>query len=488
MELEQDLAVDDRTNEIDDKAQDEATGLDEGISLVDELGEGEQQGNNSQLEESDEAGQTADTSQDDGAGDDLGSSDEGDEASGGALESLEVEVVVRGSEAMVFGDEVAIQVFIDSLAIPELKTAAIGGNLARILDQQLKNSGALVQGMAEISENSGRFVRLTKETLEGIKEFGLVDTDVPGIKHVMLGTRGNIKEWAQMEVGIRSKLLNPAMLSGVGGIMTQLATQQSMAEITAYVKKIDQKLDVVIRKIDQTKKSDLEGFLKTLREATLRYEREGVVDTRFMNEIISFQNTVNVVESYAWDQIFGIVNDLPKQGGIKKVQAATDSAHHEISQWLGVLAKVYLAECLLDDFKLREKLEESIEAYNEELETLCELRADRVRKRVKRTANLGKVAFDVARYAERKRVTNQARALELHQQANDILELTYDFDEATQLSVNRKAIPLAEQSKLQESTSNFIQTQRDELPEKALRFVIVKGIRYMILARRRGRL
>ncbi|WP_141752567.1 hypothetical protein, partial [Corynebacterium sp. HMSC078A10] len=72
MELEQDLAVDVRTNEIDDKAQDEATGLDEGISLVDELGEGEQQGNNSQLEESDEAGQTADTSQDDGTGNDLG--------------------------------------------------------------------------------------------------------------------------------------------------------------------------------------------------------------------------------------------------------------------------------------------------------------------------------------------------------------------------------------------------------------------------------
>lgn len=480
--------MDDKTNEIDDKTQDEATGLGDGSSLDGELVEGEQQGKNRHLEEPDEAGQTADTSMDDGAGDDLGSSDEGDEASGGALESLEVEVVVRGSEAMVIGDEVAIREFIESLAIPESKTAGIGGDLARILDQQLKNSGTVAQGAAEISESSGRFVMLTKETLEGIKEFGLVDTDVPGIKHVMLGTRGNIKKWAQMEVGIRSKLLNPAMLAGIGGMMTQLANQQSMAEIIAYLKKFDHKLDVVIRKIDGITKSNLAGFLDTLREATLRYEREGVVDPRFMNEIVSFQNTVNVVESYAWDQIFGIVNDLPKQGGIKKVQSATDSAHHEISQWLGVLAKVYLAECRLDDFKLKEKLEESIEAYSEELETLRALRTDRDRKRAERITNLGKVAFDVARYAERKRVTSQARALELHQQANDILELTYDFGEATQLLVNRKAIPIRDQSKFQESASNFIQTQRDELPEKALKFVVVKGVRYMISARRRGRL
>lgn len=323
MGLEQELAVEDKSNEIDEKAQDEATGLGEGSSLDESLVEGEQQGKNGQPEEPDEAGQTADHSPDDGAGD-LSSSDEDDKTPENVLEPLNVEVVVRGSEAIVIGDEAAVQAFIDSLAVPESKTAGIGRDLARTFDQQLKSSGTLVQGMSEISENSGRFVMLTKETLEGIKEFGLVDTDVPGIKHVMLGTRGNIKKWAQMEVGIGSKLLNPAMLSGIGGMMTQLAQQQSMAELTAYVKSFDHKLDAVIRKVDETKKSDLSGLLKTLREATLRYEREGVVDPRFMNEIISFQNTVNVVESYAWDQIMGIVNDLPRQGGIKKVQAATD--------------------------------------------------------------------------------------------------------------------------------------------------------------------
>lgn len=77
---------------------------------------------------------------------------------------------------------------------------------------------------------------LTKETLEGIREFGLVETDVPGIKHVMLGTRGNIKKWAQMEVGIGSKLLNPAMLSGIGGMMTQLMVTRKVIPLAKQSK------------------------------------------------------------------------------------------------------------------------------------------------------------------------------------------------------------------------------------------------------------
>jgi hypothetical protein len=194
-----------------------------------------------------------------------------------------------------------------------------------------------------------------------------------------------------------------------------------------------------------------------------------------MNEIVSFQNTVNVVESYAWDQIFGIVNHLPKQGGIKKVQAATDAAHHEISQWFGVLAEAYLAECRLDDFKLKEKLEESIEAYSQELETLRDLRTYRDRKRAGRINSLRKTAYGVARYAEKNPGISQARALDLHQQANDILELTYDFGEAMQLLVKRKAIPVAELGRFAEFASNTIQTQRDEFPERALKFTINKG-------------
>lgn len=382
--------------------------------------------------------------------------------------TLEVEVVLRDEELMVFGDELAVQEFIDSLALPESRTAGIDGDLARIFDQRLKNSGTLIQGMAEISENSGRFVMLTKETLEGIKEFGLVDTDVPGIKHVMLGARGDIKKWAQMEVGIGSKLLNPAVLSGIGGMMTQLALQQSMAEITTYLQTIDHKLDEVIRKVDEAKKSDLSGLMKTLREARIRYEIEGAVDSHFMNQITKFHTMVSAVEDYAWCQINAIRGDLGKIRGLKPMMLATEEAQREISQWLGFLANAYLAECHLDDFKLKEKREESLEAYNQELDTLRVLQADRDRERATRVHDLYKTAHEVAKFADKKLLTNRAAAEALNQRANEIAELAYNFAEAVQLTVDRENIPVRELGMFANFASRSIQTQRDELPGVAM--------------------
>ncbi|CCE55855.1 putative uncharacterized protein [Corynebacterium casei UCMA 3821] len=400
---------------------------------------------------------------------------EDDNPSGDSQVVLEVDVVLRDDELMVFGDELAVQEFIDSLALPESRTAGIDGDLARIFDQRLKNSGTLIQGMAEISENSGRFVMLTKETLEGIKEFGLVDTDVPGIKHVMLGARGDIKKWAQMEVGIGSKLLNPAVLSGIGGMMTQLALQQSMAEITTYLKTIDHKLDEVIRKVDEAKKSDLSGLLKTLREAMIRYEIEGAVDSHFMNHITDFHTTVNAVEDYAWCQINATRGGLGKIRGLKPMMLATEEAQREISQWLGFLANAYLAECRLDDFKLKEKREESLEAYNEELKTLRVLQANRDRERATRVLDLYKTAHEVAKFADKKLLTNRAAAEALNQRANEMAELAYSFAEAVQLTVERKSIPIEELGMFANFASRSIQTQRDELPKAALNVAIIEG-------------
>lgn len=406
---------------------------------------------------------------------------EDDDPSGDSQVVLEVEVVLRDDELMVFGDELAVQEFIDSLALPESRTAGIDGDLARIFDRQLKNSGTLIQGMAEISENSGRFVMLTKETLEGIKEFGLVDTDVPGIKHVMLGARGDIKKWAQMEVGIGSKLLNPAVLSGIGGMMTQLALQQSMAEITTYLKTIDHKLDEVIRKIDEAKKSELSGLMKTLREARIRYEIEGAVDSHFMNQITKFYTMVSAVEDYAWRQINAIRGDLGEIRGLKPMMVATEEAQREISQWLVFLANAYLAECRLDDFKLKEKREESLEAYNQELDTLRVLQADRDRERATRVHELYETAHEVAKFADKKLLTNRAAAEALNQRANEMAELAYSFAEAVQLTVERKSIPAKELGMFANFASRSIQTQRDELPEAVLKLAITEGVKTLVI-------
>ncbi|AGG66649.1 hypothetical protein [Corynebacterium callunae] len=392
--------------------------------------------------------------------------------------ALEIEVVRRDDELMVFGDELAVREFIDSLAISAKKTTKIDNILFRHLSEQFKKSGTVLQGVSEIAENSGYYIKLTKESAASVKKLGLYETK-GGITYAMiekLGKPGKTGKWLQVDNGFGSLLTNPAVLSGVGGIVTQVALQQSLAEITAYLQTIDHKLDAVIKKVDEAKKSDLSGLLKTLREATIRYEIEGTVDSRFMNEIISFQNTVSAVESYAWDQTTTIREDLADMHGLKSMMVATGEAQREISQWLGFLANAYLAECRLDDFKLKEKLEESLEAYNQELDTLRVLQADRDRERATRVHDLYETAHEVAKFADKKLVTNRAAAEALNQRANQMVELTYNFAEAVQLKVDRESIPVGELGMLANFASRSIQMQRDELPEAALKL----GVRTVV--------
>lgn len=395
---------------------------------------------------------------------------EDDRPLGDSLAALQVEAVLRDDELMVFGDELAVQEFIDSLAVSEKKTTKIDSVLFRDFNEQLKKGGIALQGMSEIAENSGYYIKLTKESAAIVKTHGLYETK-GGITYAMiekLGKPGKTGKWLQVDEGFGSLLTNPAVLSGVGGIITQAALQQSLAEIIAYLKTIDHKLDAVIRKVDEANKSNLSGLLTTLREARIRYEREGVVDSRFMDQAITFQNTVNVAESYAWDQITAACKGLGQKRGLKPMMVATEEAQREISQWLGFLASAYLAERRLDDFKLKEKREESLEAYSQELETLRVLQADRDRERATRVHDLYETAHQVAKFADKKLLTNRSVAEALNQRANDMAELTYNFAEAVQLIVDRERIPTRELGMLAGFVSNSIQTQRDELPEVVL--------------------
>lgn len=428
-----------------------------------------------------ETGQTADSVSAEES-EDYSLISEDDNPSEDSQVALEVEVVLRDDELMVFGDELAVREFIDSLAISEKKTTKIDNILLRDLNEQLKKSGTVLQGVSEIAENSSYYIKLTKESAALVKKHGLYETK-GGITYAMiekLGKPGKTGKWLQVDKGFGSLLTNPAVLSGVGGIITQVALQQSLAEITTYLKTIDQKLDEVIRKVDEAKKSDLSGLLKTLREAMIRYEIEGAVDSHFMNHITNFHTTVNAVEDYAWGQVDAICKGLGEVRGLKRMMLATEEAQRQISQWLGFLANAYLAECRLDDFKLKEKREESLEAYNQELDTLRVLQADRDRERATRVHDLYETAHEVAKFADKKLLTNRATAEALNQRANEMAELAYSFAEAVQLTVERKSIPAKELGMLANFASRSIQMQRDELPEAVLKHAITEGVKTLV--------
>src|SRR5688500_13502259 len=119
----------------------------------------------------------------------------------------------------------AVERFIASAGLSNLPSERLGAAFTAV--------ASAAQAGAEIASNSGRWVKLTKKSAQDLRRLPLTPTNTQGVSHAMLGQRGSIKKWLQIETP-GAKLASPAMLSGAAGIMAQMAMQQQMNEIIDY--------------------------------------------------------------------------------------------------------------------------------------------------------------------------------------------------------------------------------------------------------------
>lgn len=133
----------------------------------------------------------------------------------------------------------------------------------------------ITQAASEFSANSGRWIKLTEESARLVKEHGLMETKTPGVSHLMVGVPGRVRDWLQPEQGVDALLTNPAAHSGVASLMAQVAGQQTMAEIVAYLDRIDTKVDDVHGKVDDNVLKDMRGARFQIRRALTMRDQEG---------------------------------------------------------------------------------------------------------------------------------------------------------------------------------------------------------------------
>src|SRR5664280_2280969 len=183
----------------------------------------------------------------------------------------EIQLISDGDGIAVIGDPTDVGHFLVSagLSSKDLGLARFGAAFSA--------GAAAAQAGAEIAANSGRWVKLTKESAQAVKKYKLVESKTPGVSYAMVrqpvGQPGSMKQWIQIVKAPGSILTHPAMLAGAAGIMAQIAMQQSMAEITDYLATIDEKLDDVLRAQKNQVLARVDGVDLAIREAT------GVRDT-----------------------------------------------------------------------------------------------------------------------------------------------------------------------------------------------------------------
>ena len=205
----------------------------------------------------------------------------------------------------------------------------------------LSTAASVAQTGSEIAANSGRWVKLTEESAQAVKTFGLMPTNTPGISHAMVGQPGNIKQWIQIAKSPGSMLANPAMLASGAAIMTQIAMQQQMNEITNYLVTIDAKLDKVLRAQTNQVLARLDGVDLAVREAMTVRDAVGRVSETTWSKVQNSAQTIHETQGYALRHLGDLADTLEESNKIADLADTAKEAETEVQKWMLVLARCF---------------------------------------------------------------------------------------------------------------------------------------------------
>ncbi|MGN6605643.1 MAG: hypothetical protein ACTHMS_01345 [Jatrophihabitans sp.] len=248
----------------------------------------------------------------------------------------EIELISDGQGLLLRGDPADIESFLEEQSLPANWPATPK------LNRLLPTMGAAVQAGGQISAESGRWLKLTKESAAKIKSFGgLTKTGEAGISYAMIGKAGASKSWLKVVNGPGTKLTNPAVLTNVGAMMTQLAMQQAIDEIKDYLVVIDEKVDDVLRAQKDAMLADMIGVGLVLDEAMVIREHTGHVSEVTWSKVQTSPQILASVQAYALRQIDALVDKIETKPKLRDVAESVAAAEPKVREWLAVLARSF---------------------------------------------------------------------------------------------------------------------------------------------------
>jgi site-specific recombinase XerC len=217
----------------------------------------------------------------------------------------DIQLISDGDGLAVIGDATDVERF---LASEGLLSRDLG--LHRLTPAV--GAGAVVaQAGAEIAANSGRWVKLTRESAQSVQKYGLRKSHTTGLSTgVVKGHKGQIKGFVEFVKRPGSLLTNPAILTGAAGIMAQVAMQQAMDDITDYLAAIDEKLDDVLRAQKDAALARMIGVGLVIEETVTIRETRGRVDEVMWSKVQSAPATIGESQAYALRQLSRLLEVL----------------------------------------------------------------------------------------------------------------------------------------------------------------------------------
>lgn len=262
--------------------------------------------------------------------------------------SDEVEIISDGEGAVIRGSSSAIEAFLkDHKWLPTPRSIS----LAR-LNEGLHTGAEVAQTLTGMVEQSATYLKLTPESSRRLQEAGgLMNTKTKGISHAMLGKTGDQSmKWLQVQDSPLSLVTNPAVLSGIGGLMSQAAQQTEAQELRELLVRIDEKLDDVRRAQKDEVLARMHTAAAEITEAMTIREHGGDPKTLW-DKVSKVSGQITNVQEDALAALSALadkVESKEKSGQLRKVAREIEQ---EVAVQLAILARCFE---LHDEFRVVE--------------------------------------------------------------------------------------------------------------------------------------
>lgn len=259
-----------------------------------------------------------------------------------------IELVSDGDGVLVAGDSSAVARFLGHVGLLD---QAHEVDLARI-NTIAKTGADAFATVSAIVEQSAMYLKLTPDSARRLKDGGgLMKTKTKGISHAMLGESGKKSlKWLQVEDGPGSIATNPAVLSGVAGLLSQFAQQSEAQELKALLLKIDGKLDDVRRAQRDAVIARMRSSAAEIDEAMVIRAHGGDPQTLW-DKVSSSSGVIKDVQEEALLALGALADKVEGKSKSGELKRTLHGIEGEVAVQLAVLARCFE---LQDQFKVIE--------------------------------------------------------------------------------------------------------------------------------------
>ncbi|MFF0425540.1 hypothetical protein ACFYUJ_14160 [Streptomyces sp. NPDC004520] len=334
----------------------------------------------------------------------------------------EIELIRDGDGLAVIGNQEAVERFLLSEGLPSQALRP------RPFRSALGDAAGAAQVASDIAANSGRWVKLTKESAQRIDKLGLRKSAKTGLSTgVLKGPKGQSKGFVEFAKGPGPLRGNPAQMANVATLMAQLAMQQAMDEITDYLAAIDEKVTDVLHAQEDAELAKMVGADFVIEEAMTIRDEVGRVSDITWSKVQATPETIATTQVYALRRLDALAEKMEQKAKIGELATAAEEAEAKARQWLAVLARCFQLQDAVAVLELDRVLDAAPEELDRHRDGIRIARRNRLELISRSTERLVARMNAAADAANAKVLLHPTKSPAVVQSSNQVVASVHDF-------------------------------------------------------------